>query len=216
VRAQSAPTSAADTLHSADPTPFRRRSDLVVGLTCTWHGRLRVLRASPMARCLLECCNVLGAMGPVDAPRTDGGKVFAGLHASYAGLVQIHEYLPTLCYDLWRRALQCRSQRHRSTWERIAQLAAEFLPPPPRLVHPWPSERFAVKYPRWKPLRESRSPGSVRGVLSNGHLYRDGTDLWYFWESKGPKTSCRDSLVGVPDVASSQIKMLPVQRRQMF
>ena len=26
-------------------------------------------------------------MGPVDAPHTDGGKVFAGLYALYAGLV---------------------------------------------------------------------------------------------------------------------------------
>src|SRR5260221_14102997 len=52
--------------------------------------------------------------------------------------------------DLWRRALQRRSQRDRSTWARIAQLAAEFLPPV-RILHPWPSERFAVKYPRWEP-----------------------------------------------------------------
>ena len=52
--------------------------------------------------------------------------------------------------DLWQRALQRRSQRDRSTWERIAQLAREFLPLP-RILHPWPSERFAVKYPRWEP-----------------------------------------------------------------
>jgi hypothetical protein len=26
-------------------------------------------------------------MGPVDAPRTDGGKLFAGLYALYSGLV---------------------------------------------------------------------------------------------------------------------------------
>ena len=52
--------------------------------------------------------------------------------------------------DLWRTALQRRSQRDRSTWKRIAQLAGEFLPLP-RILHPWPSERFAVKYPRWEP-----------------------------------------------------------------
>jgi group II intron reverse transcriptase/maturase len=52
--------------------------------------------------------------------------------------------------DLWRRALRRRSQRDRSTWKRIAQLAAEFLPTP-RVLHPWPSDRFAVKYPRWEP-----------------------------------------------------------------
>jgi hypothetical protein len=30
---------------------------------------------------------LLGGMGPVDPPKTDGGKVFAGLYALYAGLV---------------------------------------------------------------------------------------------------------------------------------
>jgi len=31
----------------------------------------------------------LGGMDPVDAPQTDGGKMFAGLYAPYAGLVFI-------------------------------------------------------------------------------------------------------------------------------
>jgi hypothetical protein len=30
---------------------------------------------------------LMGGMGPVDAPRTDGGKLFAGLYALYSGLV---------------------------------------------------------------------------------------------------------------------------------
>jgi RNA-directed DNA polymerase len=52
--------------------------------------------------------------------------------------------------DIWRRSLMQRSQRDRTTWNRIAKLAAEFLPLP-RILHPWPSVRFAVKHPRWKP-----------------------------------------------------------------
>jgi hypothetical protein len=32
---------------------------------------------------------------------------------------------------------------------------------------------FAVTTQGGSPVRESRSPGSVRGVLSNGHSYRD-------------------------------------------
>jgi hypothetical protein len=32
---------------------------------------------------------LLGGMGQVDAPLTDGGKVFSGLYALYAGLVFI-------------------------------------------------------------------------------------------------------------------------------
>jgi hypothetical protein len=30
---------------------------------------------------------LMGGMGPVDMPKTDGGKLFAGLYALYAGLV---------------------------------------------------------------------------------------------------------------------------------
>jgi hypothetical protein len=32
---------------------------------------------------------LLGGMGPVDAPKTPGGKFFAGCYALYAGLVFI-------------------------------------------------------------------------------------------------------------------------------
>ena len=52
--------------------------------------------------------------------------------------------------DLWRRALQRRSQKDHTTWCRIAVLAAEFLPAP-RILHPWPDARFAVTHPRWEP-----------------------------------------------------------------
>src|SRR5690242_20138420 len=49
--------------------------------------------------------------------------------------------------DLWRRALRHRSQKDDTTWERIGKLADDYLPWP-RILHPWPSERFAVKHPR--------------------------------------------------------------------
>ena len=48
---------------------------------------------------------------------------------------------------LWRRTLRRRSQKDHLTWSRIAKLAAHWLPPP-RILHPWPSQRFAVKHPR--------------------------------------------------------------------
>jgi len=37
----------------------------------------------------LNAAMLLGGMGPVNAPRTDAGKVFAGLYALYAGLIFI-------------------------------------------------------------------------------------------------------------------------------
>lgn len=51
---------------------------------------------------------------------------------------------------LWLRTLKRRSQRDVTTWRRIAQLAAAFLPSP-RILHPWPDERFLVTHPRWEP-----------------------------------------------------------------
>ena len=35
----------------------------------------------------LNAAMLLGGMGPVDDPQTDGGKLFAGFYALYAGLV---------------------------------------------------------------------------------------------------------------------------------
>jgi RNA-directed DNA polymerase len=52
--------------------------------------------------------------------------------------------------ELWRRALNRRSQRDRMDRSRIAALAHEWLPRP-RILHPWPERRFAVKHPRWEP-----------------------------------------------------------------
>jgi RNA-directed DNA polymerase len=51
---------------------------------------------------------------------------------------------------LWRRSLQRRSQRAGMTWERISKLADDWLSQP-RILHPWPNQRFAVKHPRWEP-----------------------------------------------------------------
>jgi RNA-directed DNA polymerase len=48
---------------------------------------------------------------------------------------------------LWHRALCRRSQRATMAWERMKKLANDFLPKP-RILHPWPSERFAVRHPR--------------------------------------------------------------------
>jgi RNA-directed DNA polymerase len=52
--------------------------------------------------------------------------------------------------DLWRRTLRRRSQKDRTAWTRTTQLANAFLPKP-RILHPWPDARFAVKHPRWEP-----------------------------------------------------------------
>jgi RNA-directed DNA polymerase len=52
--------------------------------------------------------------------------------------------------DLWRRTLRRRSQKDRITWVRMTQLVDTWLPKP-IILHPWPSDRFAVTHPRWEP-----------------------------------------------------------------
>jgi RNA-directed DNA polymerase len=49
--------------------------------------------------------------------------------------------------DLWRRTLRRRSQKDGFTWDRMKKLVADWLPAP-RILHPWPDRRFAVKHPR--------------------------------------------------------------------
>ena len=48
---------------------------------------------------------------------------------------------------LWLQMLRRRSQRSRITWKRFVQLITQYLPPP-RILHPYPEERFAVKHSR--------------------------------------------------------------------
>ncbi len=55
-----------------------------------------------------------------------------------------------LVIDLWRHTLRRRSQKDMTNWERMTRLANDWLPKP-RILHPWPDARFAVRHPRWEP-----------------------------------------------------------------
>ena len=48
-----------------------------------------VFEGLPWLDAFLNAAMLLGGMGPVDLPKTTGGKLFAGLYALYAGLVFI-------------------------------------------------------------------------------------------------------------------------------
>ena len=49
--------------------------------------------------------------------------------------------------DLWRRTLRRRSQKDKTTWERVARIAARYIPQP-IIIHDWPERRFAVRHLR--------------------------------------------------------------------
>jgi RNA-directed DNA polymerase len=64
--------------------------------------------------------------------------------------------------DLWRRTLNRRSQKANTTWDRMTQIANDFLPAA-RISHPWPSVRFAAKHPRWEPGAQVAPAGICAG-----------------------------------------------------
>ena len=52
----------------------------------------------------------------------------------------------------WLKSLRRRSQRSRLTWKRIGRLADRWLPQP-RILHPWPEQRFAASTQGRSPVR---------------------------------------------------------------
>jgi len=50
----------------------------------------------------------------------------------------------------WHRVLNRRSQKANLTRVRMDKLIDDWLPKP-RILHPWPDQRFAVTHPRWEP-----------------------------------------------------------------
>jgi retron-type reverse transcriptase len=83
------------------------------------------------------------------------GEVVSGFFAYHAvpTNLQALDAFREHVIHLWHRAIRRRSQRDKTSWERIGKIADEWLPKP-RILHPWPSERFAVKHPGWEPYAE--------------------------------------------------------------
>ena len=94
------------------------------------------------------------------------GQVVAGFFGYHAvptngrALQAFHHHVT----DLWRRALRRRSQKDGSIWTRVGRLADDWLPKP-RILYPWPEQRFAVKHPRWEPY----AGAPPRTDLCGGH-----------------------------------------------
>jgi hypothetical protein len=70
-------------------------------------------------------------------------------HAVPTNSVAMSEFRGAVLWH-WLRALRRRGQRDKTTWAFINRLAERWIPKA-RILHPWPSKRFAVKHPRWEP-----------------------------------------------------------------
>jgi len=80
------------------------------------------------------------------------GQVVRG-YFNYHAVPTNYEALTTFRYHVtqhWHRALHRRGDRDTTTWARLTKLADYYLPLP-RILHPWPEQRFAVTHPRWEP-----------------------------------------------------------------
>jgi RNA-directed DNA polymerase len=79
-------------------------------------------------------------------------RVLSG-HYNYYAVPDNIEALSAFRYLLirhWLKSLRRRSQKHRMDWARMDRLADQWLPLP-RILHPWPEQRFAA-------ITQGRSP----------------------------------------------------------
>jgi len=79
-------------------------------------------------------------------------KVTTGYYQYHAVLGNLHR-LNLFRWRLrwvWWRALSRRGQRRRVPLDRLSRLVDRWIPVP-RVLHPYPRERFDASHPRWKP-----------------------------------------------------------------
>jgi RNA-directed DNA polymerase len=76
-------------------------------------------------------------------------KGYFNYHAVPTNSHALQEFYDEIVWRWWR-VLRRRSQKDRISWPSVVKLAHAWLPPP-RILHPWPNQRFAVRYPRWEP-----------------------------------------------------------------
>ena len=81
---------------------------------------------------------------------TDCGSEPILRKAGHTGRLPSARFLRSFTYILkriWLKALRRRSQRDRFSWQRLQALVDRYWPKP-WIRHPWPEQRFDVKYPR--------------------------------------------------------------------
>ena len=78
------------------------------------------------------------------------GKWLRQVVRGYFAYHAVPTNLPSLCAfryhvtRLWLRTLRRRSHKDEFPWGRMTKLADEWLPTP-KILHPWPNVRFAVR-----------------------------------------------------------------------
>ena len=120
-------------------------------------GRFKLVRHTDSKRIRRKLLAVKREMAKrMHLPIPEQGAWLASVlsgHYRYYAVPDNIEALSAFRYLLirhWLKALRRRSQKHRLDWQRMDRLADQWLPLP-RILHPWPEQRFAA-------ITQGRSP----------------------------------------------------------
>jgi RNA-directed DNA polymerase len=120
-------------------------------------GRFKLRRITDSKRMRVKLLAVKGELWrrmhlPVPEQGRWLARVLSG-HYNYYAVPDNIEALSAFRYQIirhWFRSLRRRSQKHRLSWTRMDRLAVQWLRLP-RILHPWPEQRFAA-------ITQGRSP----------------------------------------------------------
>jgi RNA-directed DNA polymerase len=120
-------------------------------------GRFKLRRITDSKRVRAKLLAVKGEMARrMHQPVPEQGRWLARVlqgHYNYYAVPDNIEALSAFRYQIirhWLKSLRRRSQKHRMAWTRMERLAGQWLPLP-RILHPWPEQRFAA-------ITQGRSP----------------------------------------------------------
>ena len=120
-------------------------------------GRFKLKRITDSKRVRAKLLAVKGEMARrMHLPIPEQGRWLARVlqgHYNYYAVPDNIEALSAFRKGIiqhWLKSLRRRSQRSRLTWKRMGRLADQWLPQP-RILHPWPEQRFAA-------ITQGRSP----------------------------------------------------------
>jgi RNA-directed DNA polymerase len=123
------------------------------------HGRFKLKRVTSKKKMRSKLKSVKAEMRRrMHHPIPEQGRWLARVlqgHYNYYAVPDNSEALHAFRQQVircWQQTLRRRSQKDRTTWQRIRRLADRWLPPP-RILHPWPGVRFDARTQGKSPVR---------------------------------------------------------------
>ncbi len=120
----------------------------------SWWGKFVIRRKSQRERLRAKLKEIKKELRRrMHQPIPEQGQWLAQVVKGYFAYHAVPTNGPTLCtfllhiMRLWLRKARRRSQKDRFEWRRAEKHVDEWFPKP-RILHPWPQERFAARHPK--------------------------------------------------------------------